>query len=44
MGKKSDTKPAKKADKKSTTSAAASKVAAVPVPKVIWKDVPDDHD
>ena len=44
MGKKSDTKPAKKADKKSTATAAASKVAAVPVPKVIWKDVPDDHD
>jgi len=56
MGKKSDTKtgkkpdtkpgskPAKKADKKSSTPASASKVAVVPVPKVIWKDVPDDHD
>lgn len=44
MGKKSDAKAAKKADKKSTAPAAVSKVATVPVPKVIWKDVPDDHD
>lgn len=44
MGKKSDTKTAKKADKKSNAPAVANKVAAVPVPKVIWKDVPDDHD
>lgn len=44
MGKKSDTKAAKKADKKSNAPAVANKVAAVPVPKVIWKDVPDDHD
>ncbi len=44
MGKKSDAKVPKKDDKKSTAPAAASKVATVPVPKVIWKDVPDDHD
>jgi hypothetical protein len=44
MGKKSDAKVAKKADKKSTAPAAADKVATVPVPKVIWKDLPDDHD
>ncbi len=40
MAKKAD----KKTAKKSSTASASGKVAAVAVPKVIWKDVPDDHD